>query len=484
MDPVSAHRVRRVRWQARVPTPRAALALRGALAAQQNLLAEALDDVLTRLLPAGGTDPVIRLARVHLRVRADDPSMLETELWRNLADQLQTVAGRQVADLLRTDGIHRIEAHGGTPAPADPVTQAMHVREELIRYLAEGRLPWSLRHLDYGRCMDVLRTAAHALHAEGVPTRLERLAPDERIAAYRRWLALLPEALRTAWIGRMRPPAHDPSTRALVDRLRAAMERTGALELQALWLAWSTPASGEAQDAGRRAAQAWSARDIDAAHGATHGHGQAAPVHGRDAAAVHLPGAPLARHQAERAGPDPAWTQDRDGDAAGLPVLHAGLALLHPFLPRLFAALGVASGGGPLDAGQVPRAISLLHWLATGRQEPQEFEWPLLMVLLGREPDASPALPPPALSAEECGEAGQALEAVRTHWPAMRGTSLATLRGQFLQRRGVLLRPGPHWTLHPDRQSFDLLLAKLPWSLQWIRFPWMASPLEVLWPPS
>ena len=53
---------------------------------------------------------------------------------------------------------------------------------------------------------------------------------------------------------------------------------------------------------------------------------------------------------------------------------------------------------------------------------------------------------------------------------------MQALRLSFLQHRGLLdpLRVQP--------EAFDLLLGLLPWSIGFVRLPWMPEPLGVEWP--
>ncbi len=71
---------------------------------------------------------------------------------------------------------------------------------------------------------------------------------------------------------------------------------------------------------------------------------------------------------------------DEEVAADGLLVDDAGLVLLHPFLPQLFDALGLAQGGRLL---RPERALLLLRHLATGALDAEEHELVFAKVLCG-----------------------------------------------------------------------------------------------------
>jgi hypothetical protein len=206
------------------------------------------------------------------------------------------------------------------------------------------------------------------------------------------------------------------------------------------------------------------------------------------------PTTPLSRADAAPSGrpldhplPPPA-ADTTDADHLVVPL--AGLVLLHPYLARLLQGLHLHSGqvGEPLAPAVLPRVLALLHALAcgTGDTAPLELDLPLAKLLLGLQPTQGLALPPAMLDEADQAEVQALLQAVRHHWPALRGSSVQTLQLSFLQRRGLLRRvdaqqTGAGWQLQVHSESFDLLLASLPWALQWVRLPWMPQPLAVDW---
>lgn len=162
----------------------------------------------------------------------------------------------------------------------------------------------------------------------------------------------------------------------------------------------------------------------------------------------------------------------------GLPVTCAGIVLLHPFLPQLFASLSVAEDGRIV---QSDRALALLHFLATGESEAAEHELLLPKLLCGMAAEEIAPVPV-QLSEHDQDEALGLLKAVVGHWSALGNASVDSLRGTFLVRNGLLRQrnDGEH-ELQVEPASFDILLDGLPWGFGAIRLPWMNKMLWVEW---
>ncbi|NGZ08803.1 MAG: hypothetical protein CV088_05370 [Nitrospira sp. LK70] len=162
----------------------------------------------------------------------------------------------------------------------------------------------------------------------------------------------------------------------------------------------------------------------------------------------------------------------------GIYVENAGLVLLHPFLPQLFSALGIADDDHLL---QPARALSLLHFLATGRTVAPEYEL-VLPKILCHVTLGTPVESPVDLTVVEQEEAVALLEAVIRHWQVLRNTSPDGLRGAFLLRPGkVSFRDDGDWLLQIESCTHDILLDQLPWGLSMIKLPWMGHKLRVGW---
>ena len=162
----------------------------------------------------------------------------------------------------------------------------------------------------------------------------------------------------------------------------------------------------------------------------------------------------------------------------GIYIENAGLVILHPFLPRFFEALNIATEDKLL---QPERALCLLHFLTTGRSLAPEYEL-VLPKILCNVPLETPVASDLALTMEEKEEASALLLAVIRHWEVLRNTSPDGLRGTFLVRPGKLsLRDNGDWLLQVESNSFDILLEQLPWGISMIKLPWMGKMLLVEW---
>lgn len=181
----------------------------------------------------------------------------------------------------------------------------------------------------------------------------------------------------------------------------------------------------------------------------------------------------------------PPWLSLRTPATLATPVACAGLVLLHPFIPTLFARVGLApSGRAPLPDASLPIAAALLHHLATGDTAPLEPQLGLVKHLLGLRIDTPLLVGDDLLDARVRDEAEQVLRAAIDHWRALGQISVAGFRATFLQRNGLVreLSAGASLTVEPG--PFDMLLDRLPWGLSIVKFPWMPRPLFVEWTPT
>jgi hypothetical protein len=161
----------------------------------------------------------------------------------------------------------------------------------------------------------------------------------------------------------------------------------------------------------------------------------------------------------------------------GVYINCAGIVLLHPFLPRLFEAVGIARDSELLEP---ERALSLLHFLATGQRVAPEYDL-VLAKMLCNIPLQIPVASRIDLTAAEEEEVAALLAAVIQHWDALGETSADALRNTFLMRAGKLSRRGGDDVLQVEALSFDILLDRLPWGIGMIQLPWMERMLRVEW---
>jgi Contractile injection system tape measure protein len=124
--------------------------------------------------------------------------------------------------------------------------------------------------------------------------------------------------------------------------------------------------------------------------------------------------------------------------------------------------------------------VLLLHYLATGETTAPDFALALAKVLCGLPPHAPhDALEP--VTAVESAEAMQLLDAVIAHAGCFGDISPDGLRGSFLMRDGILSTRDGAWLLRVERLTADAVLARLPWTTEWIRQPWMQAAMRVEW---
>lgn len=200
--------------------------------------------------------------------------------------------------------------------------------------------------------------------------------------------------------------------------------------------------------------------------------GPGAPVHGRKEQGADVPRSP-GREETEP-------FDVRFADAEDVPVGHAGLVLLWPFLGEFFKRLGLVEEGAFQDGAALQRGVGLLGFLATGEAALEEYQLPLTKVLCGMEPDEVFDFGDP-VTEEEAAESAALLEAVIGHAAVLRSLSVTGLRGTFLIRPGVLSSRDGGWLLRVERRTYDIVLERLPWSVGWVKLPWMEAPLQVEW---
>ncbi|PWT95632.1 MAG: hypothetical protein C5B52_17445 [Bacteroidetes bacterium] len=164
----------------------------------------------------------------------------------------------------------------------------------------------------------------------------------------------------------------------------------------------------------------------------------------------------------------------------GIYVNNAGIILVHPFLKLLLARLGIIHEGKFISEEQRCKAILILHYLATGKTEAEEFELTVAKILC-ELPIELPLVTSPELNDIEKGESDQMLLALIQQWEILKNTSLEGLRESFLQRPGKLIKRNGSLCLLVESSSIDMLLDYLPWNLSIIKLPWMKEMLRVEW---
>lgn len=497
------HRIHRQRWQVKAPSPQAAFAIRQQL---RDGLESALMPVFERAFDAlAPDDEVIHIPRLTLDIRLDDagddlvaalmqtlPSTLHDALRSQLDEAMQNAAPPLPAQarMIRHD---RDEAE---PRPTQRLSAAAHRRHALLHYLATGLLEWHAQHET--DILHMLRDEAAALADETATLRdILTGLPAQRHAAAFRLLQLLPAGSRHAVVlalapNRQRPasqpddstPDADAPAELLLQLARLfAPDSPLLLRVQTMLLTLaeaepdypSGPFDGELVALLRDCLRQLAAQT----------HRDAPAIAPRIEALLRADSAPQKGELRPSArAPEPTATPVRQPDAAtdaALLTHDAGLILLHPFLPRLFAELDITAGNA-LPEAQLPRAAALLHDLVFGHEEIHEYQLPLVKVLLGLTPDSLLPVSAGLLDKTDRAEAETLLTAAIAHWNALGKTGVSALRTTFLQRRGLLRDTDSGWQLQVEPAPYDLLLGRLPWSFSIVRLPWMTRPLHTEWP--
>lgn len=161
-------------------------------------------------------------------------------------------------------------------------------------------------------------------------------------------------------------------------------------------------------------------------------------------------------------------------------VKHAGIILLGAFLNPFFTNLELLDGPYWKNKETQYRAVHLLKFLSTGKQQNPEFNLNVEKIICGLSPEES--LPVDiVLTADETNEAQSLLESVIEHWKVLKNTSVNGLRESFLKRDGLLKKREMDWLLQVERKTLDVLIDSIPWGFSTLKFPWTEQKLLVEW---
>lgn len=161
----------------------------------------------------------------------------------------------------------------------------------------------------------------------------------------------------------------------------------------------------------------------------------------------------------------------------GVVVGNAGLVLLAPFLERFFINEELIDKDSILDKN---KAMALMHYLVYGNLDYHEYDLMLEKVLCGVETN-EPIELIAKLSDQERSDSEELLEAAIQNWNVLKNTSPDGLREGFLQRKGILTFKGDEWRLRVERNTIDILLDSLPWTIGYVQLPWMKNLLHTDW---
>ncbi|MDD1615192.1 MAG: hypothetical protein LUQ28_01455 [Methylococcaceae bacterium] len=170
----------------------------------------------------------------------------------------------------------------------------------------------------------------------------------------------------------------------------------------------------------------------------------------------------------------------RFSDVDELYIDNAGLVILWPFLSHFFERLDLIQEGRFLNDTSMQRAVALLQYLVNEDPSSPEYRLPLNKLLCGMELEDVFHLETP-LTKTEIDECNTFLEAVIEQAPILNKMSIAGFRGSFLLRQGILSPRDGAWLLRIERETYDVVLDRFPWGMDWVKLPWMSTSLRVEW---
>ena len=187
-----------------------------------------------------------------------------------------------------------------------------------------------------------------------------------------------------------------------------------------------------------------------------------------------------ARAAADSSQMQAAAAADDDAVTQRIYIANAGIVIVGPYLPRLFAMLGLTNRDAFTNLGCAHRAVHLIQYIVTRSTMTPEPMLVLNKILCGL-PVTAPIPLEIDLRAQEQTAIDEMLTAIIAHWKAIGRTSIAGLRESFLQRAGRLVFSDDAWRLRVESRSFDMLLDRLPWGYGTVKYPWMRRVLHVDW---
>ncbi|MDZ8082823.1 MAG: contractile injection system tape measure protein [Nostoc sp. DcaGUA01] len=161
-------------------------------------------------------------------------------------------------------------------------------------------------------------------------------------------------------------------------------------------------------------------------------------------------------------------------------IYNAGLILVWPFLNRFFIKIGLVQKNLFINMISAERAAILLQYLVDGSTDSSEHIFPLNKILCAIDL-VEPIDTNLEITTHERTECENLLSAVIQNWNILKNTSIDGFRKAFLQRNGILRVCDAGWLLQIQRETYDILLDRIPWSIRVIKLPWMDNILYIEW---
>jgi hypothetical protein len=491
------HRIRKQRWVVKTGSPEQAFAIR-------RLLNERWEDTFLpafdRAFEEGKVrDAVVRIPRLELSVKVDSIDQLTTVLPGLIFDLVRRALGNMRPGHEQFESQIAITPRGARLSQVRLDEKSVIVSEiedrleAFLYYLRTGDVPWHLRPTDPAKLIPQLMEAARVRRNEAA-SRFRIAAEGDLPAILFRWFQLTPYQ---EWpvIAELLT-AEEPARRSVaVETIRTiAASATAAAGEHYAWIRLAVAVVLESRRSQESIAHP-DAVPVVKEFAATQRYALLLEAimlsYPEFRAAINPAIKPAPEYKTRAEVPSAAARPERPLSEADAEtpsseftavVSYAGLILVHPFLGRFFENLKIKSPNEPrLFPSEIPRAAAALHFLATGRDEPYEFELGMIKILLGLRLESPVSVAEGLLSADDREECEALLKAVIEHWNALKNTSTEGLRASFLDRRGFVLEDEQGWHVQVEPRSFDLLLNRLPWGITTVWLPWITKPILTDW---
>ncbi|MEM6807327.1 MAG: contractile injection system tape measure protein, partial [Bacteroidota bacterium] len=165
----------------------------------------------------------------------------------------------------------------------------------------------------------------------------------------------------------------------------------------------------------------------------------------------------------------------------GIYVNNAGLVLVYPFLSHYFQKTELMDENESFHSSIAQeKAALLLHYLLYREPPKSEHELVLNKLLCGiplaHAIDLSSRMDELAIK-----EGKKMLKAVINNWEALGNTDVPSLTEAFLTRKGKLEFRSSHIHLLIQKESMDILLGRIPWTLSFVKLPFMQKLIKIDW---
>lgn len=164
-----------------------------------------------------------------------------------------------------------------------------------------------------------------------------------------------------------------------------------------------------------------------------------------------------------------------------LQIQNAGLVLMYPFIENFFEQLEILKSSLFVSDEAKNRAVFLLQYLVYSRIDFQEDDLVLNKLLLGI-PLEQPLIYLNKLTDQEITFCENLFnDGFKKNWNEIKKASISEIQYSFLQRKGIIKIEETRIIIDVERNSYDELTMKIPWTISFIRFPWLEKIIQVNW---